>query len=266
MAAIGRSSGSTSDTAATASRVCIIDEALARRYFGSTNPVGRHLSRSSRYSAEHAMEIIGVVKDAHHASVKRADSYGMLYQTSWSNGPEVRWLEVRAAQETAAVIAAIRRELRSLDPNVPVLRVDTLEEYVNAHIRRERMIAFLSAFFGLLALGLASVGLYGVMAYAVTQRTREVGVRMALGAHRGDVVRLIVLESAIPAAIGITIGLAGSLVLARFVASLLYGVAPRDPGSMIFATVAMLLVALAAAALPARRASRLDPMTALRYE
>jgi ABC-type antimicrobial peptide transport system permease subunit len=131
---------------------------------------------------------------------------------------------------------------------------------------RERLIAFLSGFFGILALGLASVGLYGVMAYAVTQRTREVGIRMALGAQPGDVVRMVVRESLVPVLIGMLIGLAATLALARLTASLLYGVAPSDPGSIVLAVAAMLVVALLVAAIPARRASHVGPVTTLRYE
>jgi ABC-type antimicrobial peptide transport system permease subunit len=146
------------------------------------------------------------------------------------------------------------------------MRVRTLEQEVNADFARERLIALLSGFFGVLALGLAAVGLYGVMAYGVTQRTREVGLRIALGAQRGDVVRMIVRESLTPVLIGMAIGLGAALALTRFVASLLFGVAPRDPASMLFAVAAMLLVALLAAAIPARRASRVEPGIALRHE
>ena len=266
MAAIGRSSGGSGETPANASRVCIIDESLARHLFAGANPVGRHLSYSDSYTAENALEIVGVVKDAHYGSVRDSDREGIIYETSWSNGAEVRWLEVRLAGSAAPVIAAIRRELRDMDPNVPVLRVRMMEEYLNDAMARERLIAFLSGFFGILALGLASVGLYGVMAYAVTQRTREVGIRMALGAQRGDVVRMIVRESMVPVLIGMLIGLVAALALARLIASLLYGVAPGDPGSIVLAVAAMLVVALLAAAIPARRAGRVEPMTALRYE
>jgi ABC-type antimicrobial peptide transport system permease subunit len=153
-----------------------------------------------------------------------------------------------------------------MDPNVPVMRVRTLEQDVNANFARERLIALLAGFFGVLALGLASVGLYGVMAYGVTQRTREVGLRMALGAGRADVVRMIVRESMAPVLVGMAIGLGAALGLTRLVGGLLYGVAPRDPASMVFAVAAMLAVALVAAAIPARRASRVEPGIALRHE
>ena len=153
-----------------------------------------------------------------------------------------------------------------MDANVPVMQVRTLEQDVNSHLSRERLIALLSGFFGLLALGLASVGLYGVMAYAVAQRTREVGIRMALGARRGDVVGMIVRESLVPVVIGMAIGLGAALALTGLIAGMLFGVAPRDPVSMLLAVAAMLAVALLAAVVPARRASRVEPGIALRYE
>ena len=136
----------------------------------------------------------------------------------------------------------------------------------NASLRRERLIAYLASFFGALALGLASVGLYGVMAYAVTRRTKEVGIRMALGAQRSDVMRMIVSESLVPVFAGVVIGLGTALALTRLVAGLLYGVAPRDPLSMALATAAMLGVGVLAAAIPAHRASSVEPVEALHYE
>jgi predicted permease len=264
--AIGRSSGGSSETPANASPVCIIDEAMARHLFGGANPVGRHLSYEDVYTPKEALEIVGVVKDAHYFSLRNSDPTGMIYETSWSNGAEVRWLEVRFRGSPAPVIAGIQRELRDMDPNVPVMRVRMIEEYLNDALGNERLIAYLSGFFGILALGLASVGLYGVVAYAVAQRTREIGIRMALGAQRRDVVRMVMRESLIPVLIGVCIGLVAALVLARFIASLLYGVAPSDPGSIVLAVVAMLAVAVLAAGIPARRAAHVSPMTALRYE
>jgi len=266
-AGIGRSGGSsTNETPANASRRCIIDQALARRFFGGANAVGRHISYEDRYSAESAMEIVGVVKGVHHGSVKRADSEGMFYVPSWSNGAGVRTLEVRVAGDPAPAMAALRRVVREIDPDVPVLRTGMLAEYVDDHLQRERMVAFLSGFFGALALGLASVGLYGVMAYAVTGRTREIGIRIALGASRGDVIRMVVGEAMAPATVGVAAGIAGALALSRLSSTLLYGVAGADALSIALAAALMLAVALLAAVIPARRAARVDPLTALRYE
>ncbi len=266
MAAIGRASGSTGETPANASHVCIIDEQLAHRYFAGVNPVGRHLGVTDRYSPENALEIVGVVKDTHYMHIRTTDREGTFYVPSWSNGAEARYLELRTASDPANVATALRREVRALDANVPVLRTTTLEDDFNRSLSRERMIAFLSGFFGVLALCLAAVGLYGVMAYAVTQRTREVGIRMALGARRSEVVVMIVRESMLPVLAGMAIGLAGALMVTRLAGGLLFGVAPRDPLSVALASAAMLVVALLAAAIPARRASRVEPVTALRYE
>ena len=266
VAALGRASGGFSEALSNASRVCIVNESMARRLFGDSNPVGRRISFEDRYSAANGTEIVGVVKDVHQDSLRTADRDGTIYVPSWSNGAEARWLALRMAGDAAPAIAGIRRELRALDANVPMLRFRTLEEYVNAGLQRERLIAYLAGFFGVLALGLASIGLYGVMAYAVARRTREVGIRMALGAGRGDVVGMIVGESLVPVLAGIAAGSASALAMSRLVASLLFGVAPRDPATMTLAAAALVVVALLAAAIPARRASRVEPLTALRHE
>jgi predicted permease len=266
MAPIGRTSWNSSEMPANASHMCIIDETLARGFFPGANPIGRHLSYADAYTPENALEIVGVVKDAHYSEVRRSDDEGTVYVPSWSDGAQVRWLILRTGGEAPPPIDALRRELRGMDSNVPIMRVRTLTQDVNGGLERERLIALLAGLFGVLALGLASVGLYGVMAYAVAQRTREVGIRMALGARRGDVVGMIVRESLVPVLIGMAIGLAAALALTRLVASLLFGVAPRDPASMLTAVAAMLAVALLAAAIPARRASRVEPGIALRHE
>jgi predicted permease len=266
LAAMGRMSGQFDETPASGSHVCIVSESLARHLFGDASPLGRHLSFEDKYTAEGALEIVGVVKDVHHGTVRHADPRGIVYIPSWSKGAEARMLSVRLAGDAAPAIAAIRRQVHEMDANVPVLRTRKLEEYVNASFERERLIAYLCAVFGALALGLASVGLYGVMAYAVTQRTKEIGVRIALGAQRGDVIGMVLRESLLPVLAGLAAGVAGALALARLVAGMLYGVAPRDPVTIVLAAVAMLGVSLAAAAIPARRASRVEPMTALRHE
>ena len=266
-AALGHMAGSADDaTTPGGAQVCIINESLARQLYGGSVAVGRHISFDSPYSAESAIEIVGVVKDVRHSGVRQADSRGIIYLPSWRNGAEARYLAVRTAGSPLPVVAAIRRELRALDPNVPLLGAQNLEDGVNAFLKRERMIAYLCACFGALALVLAAVGLYGVMAYAVARRTREVGIRMALGAGRLDVIGMIVRESLVPVLIGIAVGIAGALAAVRLVASLLFGVAPRDPLSFVLAAAAMLAVALLAAAVPARRASRVEPLVALRYE
>ena len=266
MAAIGRVSGGGNFTPANVSRVCIINEALARKLFEGANPLGRHLSFEDTYSPADAVEIVGVVKDVHHGGVKERDDFGIIYSPSWSDGAEARWLVVRTGGDATPVMEAIRSEVRSIDANVPVLRIRKMEEYVNASIRRERLIAYLSGFFGLLALVLASTGLYGVTSYAVTMRTREVGIRLALGAQRAGITGKVVRESLLPVVLGIAVGVAAALALTQLATGLLYGVAPRDPLSICVAAGALILVALVAALLPARRASRVEPAITLRHE
>jgi predicted permease len=244
-----------------ASRVCIIDEGEARHLFGTANPVGRLL-----WHGDQALEIIGVVKNVHGESITRPDEFGIVYEPNWSNGAEVRWLLVRFAGKPDAVIPGIRRVLQDLDPNVALMRVRTMEEYVNSLLTSERMIAYLSSLFGVLALGLASVGLYGVLAYAVTRRTREIGIRRALGAQRRDVVGMILRESFLPVLVGVVIGSAAAFFWTIFLGSLLYGIDSFDPESISVAVMVMLTAALLAAAIPARRAIKVDPMVALRYE
>jgi len=266
-AALARvSGGGGTDTDTNASPICILSESLARKLFGGAHPVGRHISFDDAYTPQSAIEIVGVVKDVHHFGVRRADEEGTIYVPSWSHGAEGRFLAVRYAGGKAPMIAAVRRVLRDLDPNVPLLASDSLEEDVNTNLKHERMIAYLCGSFSALALTLAAVGLYGVMAHSVAQRTREVGVRMALGAGRFDVTGMIVREALVPVLCGIAAGIGGALAAARLISSLLFGIAPRDPLAFIAAASAMLAVAFLAAALPARRASRIEPAIALRYE
>ena len=252
--------------ASDAPRVCIVSESLARRYFAGANPIGRHISLQDRYDAATALQIVGVTKDVRGITVRTPDLLDAVYLPTWSRGAEMRVLSVRLAGDPAPAIAAIRRQVHRLDANVPVLRIRTLQDYVDASFQRERLIAWLCAVFGLLALGLASVGLYGVMAYAVTRRTREIGVRIALGAQRGDVLAMVLAESLLPVLAGIAAGSFAALALSRLVAGLLYGVAPQDPVTLALAAAALLAVSLAAAAIPARRAARVEPLAALRHE
>jgi predicted permease len=265
-AELGHMGGGGDEKHVEAPRVAIVNESFARRLFGNGNPVGRHLSFDSIYGADTAIEIVGVVKDVHHEAVRSGDHRGIIYVPSWGSGAEARCLIVRTAGNEGPVMAAIRGELRGIDPNVPWMGVHKLADDVTGQFRHERMIAYSCGCFGALALTLAAVGLYGVMAYAVAERTREIGIRMALGAQRRDVIGMIVRESLVPVLAGVALGTAGALAAVRVVAGMLFGVAPRDPWSFVLAAAAMLSVALAAAAIPARRGSRVEPLVALRYE
>jgi predicted permease len=266
LSAMGRASGGSNESRASAAHVCIIDDAMSYHLFGDANPLGRHLSFEDKYTPAKALEIVGVVKNVHYHSVRSAEEIGAIYQPTWSDGPGVRSLEIRFTGSLAPVVTGIRAALRDVNPNVPVLRVRRMDEYVNDAVARERLIAFLASFFAIVALGLAAVGLYGVMAYAVRRRTREVGIRMALGARHADVFRMILREALVLLLVGAVAGLAGTLALTRLITSQLYGVAPTDGRSISLAIVAVFVACLAAAAIPARRATKVDPMVALRHE
>jgi predicted lysophospholipase L1 biosynthesis ABC-type transport system permease subunit len=244
-----------------------MDEALVRQQFGTVNAVGRRFCYpGEECSGAHGVEVVGVVKDAHYGAITHPDEAGALYEPSWANGAEQRWLEVRFAGSAAPIIAGIRRALQDQDPNVPLLRVRMMEEYVNSQLAHQRLVAYLSSFFGILALGLTSVGLYGVIAYVVAQRTREIGIRMALGARWQDVVAIIFRVSIVPVVAGVVIGLVASFSWSLFLGSLLYGVDSFDLQSLLLAVTLMFAAALLAAAIPAHRAVKVDPMVALRYE
>jgi hypothetical protein len=250
-----------------ASRVCIVDETLARQQYGTANVVGRPFClRANGCAGQPGVEIVGVVKAAHYGDITTSDQTGLLYEPSWPNGAGARWLLVRFTGNAASALAAIRRALQGQDPNVPLLHVHMMQEYVNARLAHERLIAYLSAFFSILALGLATVGIYGVLAYAVTRRIREIGIRITMGAQAADVFGLIFRESVVPVATGVAIGVTAAFSWTLLLGSLLYGVDSFDLPSVSLSVLVMLAAAALAVALPARRATKVDPMVALRYE
>jgi predicted permease len=265
----GRSAGGMVDVGqlVNASGVCIVDQTVARRLFGSSNPVGHHLCYSDDGCAgEKTIEIVGVVGAVHSGNVRTSDWLGSIYEPSWSNGADARSLLVRFEGNAASVMTRIHQALQEEDPNIPLLSVRMMEDYVNSNLARERLIAYLSSFFGMVALGLAAVGLYGGLAYAVSQRTREIGIRMAVGAQHSQVVGMILRECIVPVVGGLAVGLLAAFFWSLLLGSLLFGVSSFDPESTLFAVTVMLAAALLAAIIPARRATKVDPMTALRYE
>jgi predicted permease len=243
-------------------KVAIIDQAEARYYFRDSNPVGRHIT-----IARQSREIVGVVKDAKYETL-RERSHRTVYLPLFEN-PET-WDVVLAVRtdhpsQAAALTAAIRHEVREFGRDIPV-ETSTLIDAVNETLTQERLVAMLSSFFGLLALLLVSVGLYGVMSYTVTRRTAEIGIRMALGARRADVLWLVLRETLVLLLAGAALGLPAALGAGRLISSMLFGLTPADSVTIVAAVAFLLAVATLAGYLPARRASRIDPMTALRYE
>lgn len=244
-------------------RVAIVNQTFARQFFGSAEPIGKRVGLGP--APKEMMEIVGIVRDAKYRDLKE-EARSMLYVPCLQHSHPLNELEVRTTAGPAALAAALGRELAAVDPNLPILEVTTLRAQVDASIAGERLLTKVCMVFGLLALALAAVGLYGVLSYSVTRRTNEIGIRMTLGASPGEVLRLVLRETLLLAAIGVAIGVPAALAAQRLIQSQLYGVEPSNPVMIAFATLVLIVVAFAAAYVPARRASRIDPMIALRYE
>jgi predicted permease len=241
--------------------VAIVSESLARRLFPNTNPIGQKID----IGTEKGFEIAGVVNSASlwkpQSREPMAVYYSLMQQPEY-NGPQI---SIRVAGDPMAVAPSARRILASMGTHF-ALHTETLEAPVDRFLSGERMIAVLSTFFGGRALLLASVGLYGLMSYAVTRRTSEIGIRMALGAQRGNVLRLILREVSWLVLAGLAVGIPVALAASRLISGLLFGISATDPVTIASSAAILLTVALFAGYLPARRASRIDPMTALRSE
>jgi len=244
----------------------IINEKFAQRFFAGHNPVGMHLGFGTDPGTHTDMEIIGVVKDIKYTNLR--DEIPIQAYVPYMNSPYLGGMTiyVRTAGEANQLMSSVRARMRELDANVPIYKMRTMEEQISNSLATERMIASLSTVFGFVATVLAIIGLYGVMSYSVAQRTREIGIRMALGAEEGKVIGMVMREVVTLIAIGIGVGVPAALVLTRVVKSQLYGLEAHDPWTLGLATGLLAMVACAAGYLPALRASRVDPMKALRYE
>src|SRR2546426_762884 len=246
-------------------RVVIVNEEWARRQWPGQDPIGKRLRVNLPGRPWLAVVgVVGNIRSQWPAPEFLQEVYMPYTQYPWDQAP--RHVIVRAASSPASVAAAIRREVAALDKDQPVSEVRTLEQVVGEAVADRRFTMVLFGVFAGLALVLAAVGVYAVISYAVAQRTHEVGVRMALGAERRDVLRLVVGQGFVMTVIGVGIGLAAALALTRFLASLLYEVRPTDPVTFFGVSVLLGGVALLASYIPARRATKVDPMVALRYE
>ena len=257
-------------------RVVVVSDSLAQRFFPNADPIGRSFTIESEADAA-PREIIGVVENAKYDS-PREDPRPMAYLPLLQMSPHqpqassdyqsnfVNAIEVRSAGDAAEIASLIRRTLAEIDPGLPVLRAATLSDHVSQMLRQEQTIATLAACFGALALGLSCIGLYGLMAYMVQRRTSEIGIRIALGARRGAVVRLVIREALAQAAAGILIGVPIAFAATRLIANQLYGVSAGDPQYAAAAAIVLVAALGAAGYLPSRRASRIDPIRALHQE
>jgi predicted permease len=245
-------------------RVAIISESMAQRLFPNGSPLGRRFSLKGPHSSEEN-EVIGVVKDAKYGTLKEQLKPMAFYP--YSQRPEVLGnLVVRFSGTASSIVPQIRQTIREVNRNLPVDDVVSLSDHVGRSLVQQKLVARLATFFGLLALLLACVGLYGVMSYGVARRTNEIGIRMALGAQRTRVLWFVLREALLLVLIGLVVGVLASLALTKTAASLLYELKPNDPLTITFATLLLAAIAALAGYLPARRASRVDPMVALRDE
>jgi predicted permease len=245
-----------------APRVVIVNQTFVTRYFPDGHPLGRHMLVQSNPSVDH--EVVGVVKDVLTESLRDAPQ-PTIYVPFLQRGGRAAWIEVYAVGSLAQVSTAVRGVLQPKLPGAPV-RIRTLTDQVTASLVKERLMATLAGCFGTLALALAGVGLYGLLAYSVARRTKEIGIRMALGARQARVLRNVMMAAIRLVAIGIALGLPAAWAASTWVKSMLFGLTPTDPATVVGAALVLGGAALLAAYLPARRASRVDPMTALRHE
>ena len=247
--------------------VVIINETLAKRFFPNQNPLGKRINPSFGADQRGILmrEIVGVVRSFKHSSLS-AEIQPELYIAYKQNPRPTAMLVIRTTYDPTNLIATIRNEVQSLDSTLAIYSVRTLDQYLAASVAQPRFNTLLLGIFAAVALILTSVGLYGVMSYTVTQRTHEFGIRMALGAKPGDVLKLILKQGMGMTLIGIALGLAGAFALTRVAESLLFGVSATDPLTFLVVSAFLLAVALLACLVPARRATKTDPMVALRYE
>jgi predicted permease len=247
-----------------APRVAIINEAMAKYFFGETDPIGRRFGFGREPAT--SIEIVGVVKSVRSLTLRETPPRYAYLPYSQDESLTQLTFYVRAAGAEAPLAGAIRETVRRLDGNLPVFDMKSMEAQVAESLFVERMVAWLSVAFGALATLLAAIGLYGVMSYAVARRTREIGIRMALGAEPSGVLWLILSEVALLSAVGVLTGLLTAFFAARRVESQLFGLTPMDPITLGSAVALLLTVALLAGFVPARRATRIDPLLALRTE
>jgi hypothetical protein len=241
--------------------VAIVNEAFVGQFLGEGNPIGKHFGWGDPPKVRYGIEVVGLVNDAIYDDV-RGTSRPIIYFPSDAG----RVYVVRAAAASTNLVGTLRREIQTVDPKLIVTVIAPVMQDVERTLVREKLLARLSGFFGVLATALAAIGLYGLMAYAVASRTRDIGIRMALGAPRARVLRMEIWSALRLTAIGIAIGILGAIAAGRLIAAQLFGVPPSDPVALAVAAGILTFVAGLAALAPARRASRVDPLVALRTQ
>ena len=247
-------------------RSAVINQAFARKFFPNADPLGKHV-RDTYPGNPGEMQVVGVVADAKFHSLRevaRPRIFAPIFNPLWEHSAAA--FEIRTAGDTESVARALRKAVQGTNPSLPQIEISTMSGLVDRSLGTDRLITMLSSCFGALALLLASIGLYGVMSYAVARRTNEIGIRMALGARRSNVLGLVLGHGSKLTLVGVAIGIVGALGLTQFMSSLLFGVKPTDPLTFLIVALILAGVAMLASYIPARRATKVDPMVALRYE
>jgi putative ABC transport system permease protein len=242
------------------SKVLVVSERLARAAFPNEEALGKRLIL---WSGKDPWEIIGIVGDIRHRALA-FEPYAAMYMPTYQMGGTN--LVIRTQGDPMNLVAAVRKEVQAIDPDQPVAAVRTMDQWINTSVAEPRYRTALLGLFALLALILASTGIYGVMSYTVAQRTHEIGVRMALGAKRFDVLTMVVRQGMVLVVLGVGLGVAGAIALTRLMSTLLFGVTAKDPATFVAVAALLTLVAFVACYIPARRATKVDPLVALRYE
>jgi len=246
-------------------KVAIIDQNMADTYWPGSDPIGKRFKTGSATSDSPWLTVVGVVANVKQYALD-SDSRVAFYMPHQQAPTGSLFVTLRTTRNPLDLAAAVTREARERDPNVPIYDVKTMDQRLSESLARRRFAMLALGLFAAVALILAAVGIYGVMSYTVTQRTREIGIRVALGAPTGDVIRLVVGQGMLTAGIGVGIGLAGAFALTRVMSVLLFGVGATDLATFVVVAVVITGVALVACFVPARRAAKVDPMEALRYE
>ncbi|HYL76250.1 MAG TPA: ABC transporter permease [Bryobacteraceae bacterium] len=246
--------------------VAIVNESLARTYFPGRNPVGLKIQPFPQSSTPVVAEIVGVARDIRHFGLREKPTPALYLPMSEMDAPWAPTVEIRLSKDLGAVAREFQRALAEIDPRLGIVDLQTMDQAINTYLEKERLLATIGGLFSSVALVLAAVGLYGVMSYAVARRTKEFGLRMALGAQRRQVLDMIFRDGVGVALLGVALGVPAAMALSRFLASLLFDVKAGDVGSLFAPMVVMLGTAMIAVLLPAWRATRVDPMVALREE